>query len=139
MEKNYEYFDVTADVGFHAYGKDINEAFENAALAMFNVITNTDNVDNQKTYDFSLQSEDNVSLLFDFLEELLFLHEVEFMLFSNFNVAIDKDLNLKATVQGEDIDWEKHERGSEVKAITFHKMDVEKSKDLCKVQVILDL
>ena len=139
MERPYEYFDVTADVGFHAYGSDINEAFENAALAMFNVITNTDDVDDQKTYDFSLQSEDNISLLFDFLEELLFLHEVEFMLFSNFNVAIDEDLNLKATVKGENINWEKHERGSEVKAITFHKMDVDQSKDLCKVQVILDL
>lgn len=139
MKKPYEYFDVTADVGFYAYGNNINEAFENAGLAMFNVITNTENVGHQKTYDFSIQSEDEISLLFDFLEELLYLHEVEFMLFSNFNVAIDENLNLKATIKGEDIDWNKHERGSEVKAITFHKMDVSQSKDLCNVRVILDL
>ena len=37
--KNYEYFEVTADIGFKAYGNDINEAFENAGIAMFNIIT----------------------------------------------------------------------------------------------------
>lgn len=139
MRKLYEFFDVTADAGFYAYGENINQAFENAALAMFNIITDTQNVSNTKTYYFSIQSEDKISLLYDFLEELLFIHETEFMLFSQFSINIDDNLNLKAIVKGEMIDWEKHKRGSEIKAITFHKMNIEQTKDSCKIQAILDL
>lgn len=78
-----------------------------------------------------------VSLLYDYLEELLFYHETEFMLFSEFNVKIDENLNLKANIKGEPIDWNKHERKTEIKAITFHKMDVK--TDHVEVQAIVDL
>ena len=136
--KDYEYFDVTADIGFRAYGKDLNEAFENAGLAIFNIISDTDDIDATKEISFELTSEDEVSLLYDYLEELLFYHEVEFMLFSKFHVEIDDELHLKARIIGEAIDWDKHERKTEIKAITFHKMEVVKS-DGVKLQAIVDL
>ena len=136
--KRYEYFDVTADIGFKAYGKSMNEAFENAGLAMFNIISDTNDIAPQKELSFDITSEDEVSLLYDYLEELLFLHEIEFMLFSEFHVEIDDDLHLKATIKGEEIDWQKHERKSEIKAITFHKMSVEKT-DCVLLQAIVDL
>ena len=65
--KKFEYFDVTADIGFYAYGKNINEAFENAGLAIFNIISNTDNIGKFKSIDFEITSEDEVSLLYDYL------------------------------------------------------------------------
>lgn len=134
----YEYFDVTADIGFKAYGKNLNEAFENASLAMFNIITDTADVVPEKEISFEITSEDEVSLLYDYLEELLFFHEVEFMLFSEFHVEIDDDLHLQATIKGEPIDWDRHERKTEIKAITFHKMDVRKT-DRVELQAIVDL
>jgi len=137
MEK-YEYFDVTADIGFKAYGNDLNEAFENAGLAMFNIISNTDDVIPQKEMSFEVTSEDEVSLLYDYLEELLFCHEIDFMLFCEFHVEIDDSLHLKATIKGEEIDWSKHERKSEIKAITFHKMAVRKT-DVVELRAIVDL
>ena len=79
--KNFEYFEVTADIGFKAYGKTLNEAFENAGLAIFNIISDTDDIEPKIEKSFEITSEDEVSLLYDYLEELLFLHEVEFMLF----------------------------------------------------------
>lgn len=136
--KKYEYFDVTADIGFIAYGNDLNEAFENAGLAMFNIISNTDEIIPQNEISFDITSEDEVSLLYDYLEELLFFHEIEFMLFSEFHVEIDENLHLKATIKGEEIDWDKHERKTEIKAITFHKMDVRKT-DTVELQAIVDL
>lgn len=136
--KNYEYFEVTADIGFKAYGKNLNEAFENAGKALFNIITDTDDVVPKKDASFEVTSEDEVSLLYDYLEELLFLHEVEFMLFSEFHVEIDDGLHLKAIVKGEGIDWDRHERKTEVKAITFHKMGVSKT-DTVELQAIVDL
>lgn len=139
--KKFEYFDVTADIGFYAFGKNLNEAFENAGLAIFNIISNTDNIDPQKSIEFEITSEDEVSLLYDYLEELLFYHEVEFMLFSEFIIEIEKtddDYHLKAIINGEDINWDKHERDCEIKAITFHQMEVNISDDV-RLKAIVDL
>jgi Uncharacterized conserved protein len=136
--KGFEYFEVTADIGFKAYGKNMNEAFENAGLAIFNIISDTDGIEPSKELSFEIASEDDVSLLYDYLEELLFYHEVEFMLFSEFHVEIDENLNLKATIKGEGIDWDKHERKTEIKAITFHRMEVKKA-DFVELQAIVDL
>lgn len=139
--KKFEYFDVTADMGFYAFGKNLNEAFENAGLAIFNIISNTDNIDPQKSIEFEITSEDEVSLLYDYLEELLFYHEVEFMLFSEFIIEIEKtddDYHLKAIIKGEDINWDKHERDCEIKAITFHQMEVNMSDDVW-LKAIVDL
>ena len=145
--KPYEFFDVTADIGFLSYGNTLEEAFENAGLAMFNIISNTDTIDPVESRNIEIKSEDLVSLLYDYLEELLFLHEVEFILFSDFNVNIEKidgdsenNYKLTATIKGEPINWDiKHQRGSEVKAITFHMMEVKKFDDYYKLRVILDL
>lgn len=139
--KNFEFFDVTADIGFYAYGNNLNEAFENAGLALFNIISKTEDIEPIASKSFEITSEDKVSLLYDFLEELLFLHEIEFMLFSHFKVSIDKiddGYHLEAIIEGEEINWDKHYRGDEVKAITFHKMDVIEANSV-KLSAIVDL
>ena len=136
--KKFDYFEATADIGFRAYGKDLNEAFENAGLAIFNIISDTSDIEPLREISFKIRSEDEISLLYDYLEELLFYHEIEFMLFSEFHVEIYDDLTLKATIRGEEINWDKHERKTEIKAITFHKMDVKKT-DRWQLQAIVDL
>lgn len=136
--KKYEYFEATADIGLKAYGNDMNEAFENAGLAIFNIISDTSLIIPERKIEFEVTSEDDVSLLYDFLEELLFYHETEFMLFSRFDVEIDEKFHLKAVIYGEEIDWNKHERKTEIKAITFHKMEVKKT-DHVELQAIVDL
>ncbi len=136
--KKYEYFEATADIGLRAYGNDMNEAFENAGLAIFNIISDTSLIIPERKIEFEVASEDDVSLLYDFLEELLFYHETEFMLFSRFDVEIDDGFHLKAVIYGEEIDWDRHERKTEIKAITFHKMAVKKA-DHVEVQAIVDL
>ena len=136
--KRYEYFEATADIGLRAYGNDLEEAFENAGLAIFNIISDTSGITPLNELEFKITSEDEVSLLYDYLEELLFYHEVEFMLFSRFHVEIDENLHLTAKIEGEGIDWDKHERKTEIKAITFHKMAV-KRNDHVEVQAIVDL
>ncbi|MDR2623102.1 MAG: archease [Methanobrevibacter sp.] len=142
-EDKYRYFDVTADIGFYSFGKTIEEGFENSGLAMFNVVTNTEKVSTDITKKIAIKSEDLVSLLYLFLEELLFLHEVDFLLFSEFKVKSIRKSNegyeLISEVKGEEIDWSKHERRSEVKAITFHLMEVKKKKEGYELRVILDL
>ncbi|MCL2116193.1 MAG: archease [Methanobrevibacter sp.] len=145
IHQKYEFFDVTADIGFWAYGKTLEESFENAALAMLNVITDTGTVVENESKIINIESEDLISLLYDFLEELLFIYEVDLFLMSKFIVNIKKEkinnneiYKLEAVATGEEIDWNKHYRGSEVKAVTFHMMDV-LINNYFKVRVILDL
>ena len=68
----------------------------------------------------------------------MFYHEIEFMLFSDFDVEINDDYSLKATIKGEEINWDKHERNCEIKAITFHQMEV-KLGDSVQLKAIVDL
>ena len=145
----YDYFDVTADIGFYAYGNSLDEAYENAGLAMFNVITDISKVKKDESREFEIVSEDLVSLLYDYLEELLFLQDTEFLFFSDFKVNIEKIVddessnleNYKLTcfACGEEIDWNVHIPKSEVKAITFHKMCVKEDNGVFKLRAILDL
>ena len=145
----YDYFDVTADIGFYAYGNSLDEAYENAGLAMFNVITDISKVKKEESREFEIVSEDLVSLLYDYLEELLFLQDTEFLFFSDFKVNIEKIVdgessnleNYKLTcfACGEEIDWNVHSPKSEVKAITFHKMCVKEDNGVFKLRAILDL
>ena len=53
-------------------------------------------------------------------------------------VEIDENLHLRATIAGEEINWDKHERKTEIKAITFHKMEVKKTENV-KLRAIVDL
>ena len=160
LKKAFEYFEATADVGFYAYGESLKEAYENAGLAMFNVISDTRKIGQNESRHIEVVSEDLVSLLYDYLEELLFLQDTEFLLFSRFDVEIYKlcerdvevsndeldngesvsyDLKLICDAFGEEINWDIHPRGSEVKAITFHLMDVKKEDGIFILSAILDL
>lgn len=137
----FEFFDVTADAGFWAYGSTMEESFENAGLAMFEVMTDTKLIKNEEKKEINIKSEDLVSLLYDWLEELLFLHDVEFMVFSRFKVVITPSNDgylLHGEIWGEKIDHSRHERRGEVKAVTFHLMEVIKENGY-RVRAILDL
>lgn len=132
---------MTADAGFWAYGSTLEESYENAGLAMFEIMTDTEQVNPLIKKEFTIESEDKVSLLYDWLEELLFLHDVELILFSKFKVNIiplEEGYKLKAEVWGDEINRELHEQRDEVKAVTFHLMEVNKEDRYC-VRVILDL
>jgi len=140
--KQFEFFDVTADVGFRAYGQDLNDAFGNAAQAMFEVMTDTSQVKPKVIREILVESEDEKALLYDWLSELLFIHDYEGLVFSQFTVTIQqKDpetFNLSAVVWGEEFNQATHEVRDEVKAVTFHLMEIVKEENRCTLQVIVD-
>lgn len=140
IQKKFEFFDVTADAGIHSYGKTMEEAFENAALAMFEVMTDTSRIKPSTRKKVEIESEDPSALLYDWLSELIFLHDSENLVFSQFEIQISQrgdNYQLNGSVQGEAFDPDKHESREEVKAVTFHLMDI-KEENGFKLQVILD-
>ena len=139
--KAFEFVDITtADVAFVAYGKDLNELFENAALAMFEVMVNTRQIEEKVEEKVSVDGYDLESLMFNWLNELLYISDSKNMAFNKFIVKIDEsNLRLEATCRGEVINPKKHETRTVVKAATYHQMKIWKENDIWKAQVILDI
>jgi SHS2 domain-containing protein len=138
--KKFKFLDIsTADVGFLAYGKDLNEVFSNSALAMFETMIDTKGVKQKVKKTIEIDSHDLKSLLFDWLNELIFHYGAENLAFSKFDIKIDdENFKLKATCQGEKINLQKHEVRTEVKAATYHKMEIKETKQGWEAQVIVD-
>lgn len=132
----YEFIEHTADIGIKAYGKSLDESFSNAALAMFEVMTDVSKVEPVGEFEVRVKAENLENLLVDWLGELLFLHETQDVLLSEFDVNID-NLSLDAKVRGEALDREKHELKDDVKAITYHMLEVNEKEGFIKV--LLDI
>ncbi len=135
----YETFEHTADLGLRIRADDLKGLFEEAAEALFSVIVaNLDDVAPARQASFQLEADRLDELLRDWLAELLFAFHAEHMLFSRFDVTIE-DTRLTATAQGEPIDPDRHELGSEVKAITYHELKVEHDHFGYLAEVIVDV
>jgi len=137
--KQYELIDHTADVAIKAYGKTLSEAFENAAKGMFDIITDNSEIENTGQYDIELEADNLEQLLVDWLSELLFLNSANNLVFGFFKVEMDEKKNkLSAKVFGEKFSISKHKAGAEIKAVTYHMLEV-KNKKPYHIQVLFDI
>lgn len=139
MKEPYEIIDHTADIAIKAHGKTISEAFENAAKGMFNIITDNSEIESTGQYDIKLEAPDLEQLLIDWLSELLFINTSQNLVFGFFKVELDSKKNkLSAKVFGEKYDISKHKKGAEIKAVTYHMLEV-RNKRPYHVQVLFDI
>jgi SHS2 domain-containing protein len=135
--KQYELIEHTADVGVKAYGKTVDEAFVHAAVAMFDIITDKSKIQPVGQYDIELDAPDREQLLVDWLSKLLFLNGANNLVFGKFEVHLDKN-HLTAHVYGEEYSREKHKMGVEIKAVTYHMLEVHETAPIF-VQVLFDI
>jgi SHS2 domain-containing protein len=138
MEKDFDIVDHTADVSIIAYGTDMSQAFANAAKALFNLITELDDVEEILYRDIKLTAPDQESLLVKWLNELIYLFDVEGIIFKRFDITQFNSTRLKARSYGEKVDSSKHKLKTGVKAATYHMLKVDKDNG-CKVQVLFDI
>ncbi len=136
--RNFEFFEHTADIGLRAWGKTLGEAFENASAGMGKIISDS-KVKPQKEFELEVEADDLEGLLVLWLSELLFVFETKYILFKDFDVEIDeKRFKARGKCRGEVIDSSKHEIKTEIKAVTYHLLKVEKNEDWM-VQVLFDI
>ena len=138
MEKDFDIVDHTADVGIIAYGTDMSQAFANAAKALFNLITELDDVEEILHRDIKLTAPDQESLLVEWLNELIYLFDAEGIIFKRFDITQLNSTRLKARSYGEKVNSSKHGLKTGVKAATYHMLKVDKDNG-CKVQVLFDI
>jgi SHS2 domain-containing protein len=145
MEKQgkFEFLEHTADVLIAAHGQNLEEAFENAALAMFEVMTDTTKVNPSQEESIEVEAEDEYALLYSWLEALLVKFEVNGMLCSKFKISSleenEEGFKLKAIAWGEKFNPEKHPQKVAVKAVTYHRMEIIKEIDKVTLEFILDI
>ena len=129
--------DLTSDVLYEAYGKDLKELFENAALALLSVICQIDKVKAEKAEEFEMKGEDLESTMFNWLQGIIAIVDTEGMFFSKVKVAEVDENHIRAKLYGE---IAKPELGETVvKAVTYYKYKLEKTKEGYKVTVSLDI
>ncbi len=139
---DYKFFDHTADVMFEAEGKDLGELFEAAGLATEETQIDLKGVEEKIKKEIALEKDNIEMLLFDFLQELIYLKDAELLLFSKIKVKIEgknKKYFLKADLYGEVMDQKKHELKVDVKAVTLHRFEVKKNEKGWFCRVILDI
>jgi SHS2 domain-containing protein len=133
----------TADIAFEATGRDLPELFRDAADAATNVmIDNLEAIEPRETRNMELSNDKLDMLLFDLLQELIFLKDAERLLLRLREVHIDqKDEGyfLKGKAEGEPLDADRHHQRADVKAVTLHDFSVEKANGGWKARVLLDI
>jgi len=139
--QKYRFLKHTADAKFQAYGRTLEEAFGNAALATASLMWEWKNADNKTKHPVEVNGKDLKQLLMVFLEEILFLWDVkDFLLGKVEDLSIHKKkgaYNLRAVFLG-DINKDKYVTFEDVKAITYSEMEIQK-KNGFKVQVVVDI
>src|SRR5437764_1564309 len=131
----YEYLEEigTADIAFEATGRDLPELLRDAADATTNVmIDNIETIQPRQTRQIELSNDKLDMLLFDLLQELIFLKDAERLLLRIREVQVDQRDEIyvmKATAQGEPVDAERHHQRADVKAVTLHDFSVERTED----------
>lgn len=147
--KGYIQIEHPSDIGIRVYGNNLEELFENAAMGMFSLMCDLTKVRQLTRKKILVKNNDGneelEGLLLLWLEKLIYIYEVEKMLFSKFNILAiknkDKKGLVKAEIYGEKIDLKKHVLLVAIKAPTYHKLYVRKDngKDLWTAQIIFDV
>lgn len=142
----YRYLDeiATADVAFEATGKDLEEVFTSAAEATTHVmIEEPERIERLQKVDVRLFNEEADMLLFNFLGELIYYKDAKKLLLRVDEIRItaagNSGYSLEATLSGEELDPKKHPLGADVKAVTLHMFDLERTGEGWRATAILDI
>jgi SHS2 domain-containing protein len=137
--KRFDVVEHTADTGIIAHGTNMPEAFANAAYGMFSLMADLRQVREETSRYVEAEAGDRESLVVSWLNELLYLFDVERIIFKRFEILELTDTRLKADAYGEKVDPSRHKLRGGVKAATYHTLKVAERKDRCSIRVIFDV
>ena len=139
MKKKYEFINHTADVGIKVWGESLESLFENTAYSMFDILTELDEVKVKESLGVEIEGKRTDELLADWLRNLLYKFNGEGYLLREFNIEEISKKGLKAKVRGEKLNLSRHTLKTEIKAVTYHGLEVKKTGPGWEAQVIFDI
>lgn len=137
---DFELLDHTSEVGVRATGDTLAEAFEHAGQAIFEIMTDIDQLEAEETIDIELESENLEALLYDFVDELVYIAATEHLLLAAFDLSIEPvtdGYRLAGVGRGERMQSDM--RRQEVKAPTYSDMIVEETEAGWTLQMFVDV
>jgi SHS2 domain-containing protein len=138
----YRFLDHMTDAIIEAYGTTLEEAFENAAKALCDTMIELKTVKPKREIKFSIKGNDLYSLLFDWLDKVMLLLVADGIAMSQFFVEIKQHNNgylLEGAARGEPLELDRHRYKVEIKAVTYHEMEIKQDKGIITLRFLLDL
>ena len=135
----YEQFEMEADVGIHGWGPTRAEAFAQTALGVFALVAEPAGVEARDVREVRAQAETPETLLVNWINECLYVHEIEGYLAARIEVPVLEGGRVHALLHGEEIDPSRHVLGTVVKAATLHKVEVSVRDGRHHARVVLDV
>ena len=139
MKRDFVLLEHTADIGVEAYGVDLKQAFANAARGMFSIITDLYKINEIIQHNIEATAPNQESLLVAWLNELVYIFDVEHIIFKRFEISELDQNQIKATGYGEKVDASRHEMQVGIKAATYHMLQVARERTGYRVRVIFDI
>jgi SHS2 domain-containing protein len=138
VENKWEHFTHKADIGIRGFGPTLTDAFAMGALALTNIVTDSNKIKANKKIHISCTAPDEEILFADWLNAIIYKMDTLNMLFCEFNIKLDH-LNLEATIKGEPIDRNRHQPAVDVKGATYTELKVYKEKGRWIAQCVIDV
>ena len=139
MSKKYKLTDHTADIGIQVFGSDSQELFTNAALALFDVITEMDVLKGRDSCNITASGEDWPDLMINWLREILYLWNGKEMLVKSVQILSLSENKIFAKIYFDAYIPDRHIIKTEIKAVTYHQVQIKSSPSGWKARVIFDI
>lgn len=139
IREKYKLIDHTADFGLQIFGSDSTELFTNAALALFDVITEMDGLTGRNSCNITASGEDWSDLMINWLREMLYLWNGKERLVKSVEILNLSESKIYAKIYFDAFMPDRHIVKTEIKAVTYHQIQVKSSPSGWEARVIFDI
>ena len=136
---SYELLDHTGDLGIRVWAEDVTGIFQEAARALFAIITDFEKVEVHMDVEVAVEGLGQEELLVAWLNELLYLYEVKGLLLCDFELTEIDEGSVKGMVRGEEFDENRHAIKTSIKAVTYHQLEITERDGRWQARVIFDI
>lgn len=137
--EHYRFIDHTADFGLEIFGQSPSDLFKQAAKALTDLLTDSVRLKEQRRLILDIDGSDWEDLLINWLRELLYLYNGEARFVAGVDIISIEQTRLRAEVATEDYRMGHHEIRNEIKAVTYHQLEVKADVDGWRARVIFDV
>ena len=136
---NYRIINHTADFGLQIFASDIKTLFADAAHAMIDQIADINRLKGLNEYDVHISGSDWPDLMVNWLREVLYLWTGEEKLVKKARILSLSEYELSAKVMYDTYEPNRHIIKNEIKAVTYHQIQVEKGPLGWESKIIFDV
>ena len=137
--KKYEQLLHTADIAVRIYGGDLKEIFTNAAYAMFDIIADLEGLKSSVSVDIDVKAASKEELLVSWLDELLYNFYTKGIIFFSFDISSISESRLIAKASGRHVGENRNRLKTEIKAATYHDLEIKKKNEGYTVDIVFDV